>query len=96
MGQYPSDQELETIATWDHTDFHGLMQYIEPIWEFADVGYFEFHKDTNSYSLHTGGWSGNEDIIGAMNDNLTWWLMYWESSIRGGHFIFRPIGGQSV
>jgi hypothetical protein len=96
MNEYPSDEELESVATWDSTDFHGLMRYIETIWKYADCGYFEFHPDTNSYSLHTGGWSGNEDIIGAMKDNIGFWLTYWKSSMRGGHFIFQPMGGRDA
>jgi len=40
------------------------------------------------WELHTGGWSGNEEIIRAMQDNRVWWGMFWESSRRGGHYEF--------
>lgn len=36
----------------------------------------------------TGGWSGNEDIIGALSKSI-FWLKYWYSTNRGGLFIFK-------
>ena len=39
--------------------------------------------------MATGGWSGNESIISSLQDNIMFWSMYWESSHRGGLFIFR-------
>jgi hypothetical protein len=39
-------------------------------------------------TAHTGGWSGNEDIIEAMMENVLLWLAVWQRSERGGHFTF--------
>lgn len=36
----------------------------------------------------TGGWSGNESIIGAMQKNRMVWNFLWEQSRRGGHYVF--------
>lgn len=36
----------------------------------------------------TGGWSGNEDLIAALEDNEVFWLMSWEASFRGGLYHF--------
>lgn len=38
--------------------------------------------------LSTGGWSGNESIIYSLQKNFLFWAMYWEKSIRGGHYWF--------
>lgn len=38
--------------------------------------------------LSTGGWSGNEDIIVSLQQNFLFWSMYWERSVRGGHYRF--------
>jgi hypothetical protein len=38
--------------------------------------------------LHTGGWSGNEDIIRALEKNRLFFCCYWVQSRRGGHYIF--------
>lgn len=36
----------------------------------------------------TGGWSPNEDVIEAMHRNTILWMLCWESSHRGGKFVF--------
>ena len=81
---YPEQQELFTIEKWDAKDLHGLMGYVESLWHWAQ--YFNRHEDT--YILHTGGWSGNEEIIGALMRNQMFWMFNWEQSRRGGHYIF--------
>lgn len=51
-------------------------------------------KTTNGWGvcdllkMATGGWSGNEEIIIAMNENLALWGLLWESSHRGGLEVF--------
>ena len=85
MGDYPEDEDLESIKKWPHQDFHGLMEFIKGIWWCSDWGFSE--KD-GIYSLSTGGWSGNEEIIGAMRQNYIFWSLCWMSSRRGGHHEF--------
>lgn len=96
MKEYPSDVELERIRGWpcpDTGDWKPLMELIEDIWQYApDWGWHEESSPTPGhlgYHISTGGWSGNEDIISAMQDNAMFWLMCWEESRRGGHFTFR-------
>jgi hypothetical protein len=38
--------------------------------------------------LKTGGWSGNEDIINALQQNVVFWTKYWRTSKRGGFYAF--------
>ena len=45
------------------------------------------HKKVMKLVLHTGGWSGNEDIIDKLQDTF-FWLMYWAETHRGGHYYF--------
>jgi len=90
MGDYPEEYELEKITQWKVTDvasFHLLMGYIETLWHWESM----FKFDNKVYTLITGGWSGNEDIIRAMQENTMFWLMYWESSKRGGRYTFCDI-----
>lgn len=81
---YPEEEELDKIRTWTGKP-HELFDFIRSIWWANEWG---FHQDGNKYSLSTGGWSGNESIIAAMRENQIFWLMYWESSRRGGHYTF--------
>lgn len=86
---YPSEEELKVIETWNPQDFHGMMQYVYELWKYNDCGYWS--QESGQYSISTGGWSGNESIIWAMQSNWIWWMLYWESSKRGGHYTFSSV-----
>jgi hypothetical protein len=81
---YPRDSELEKIAKWE-TQFKALMEYVQGLWEYDEY----FGRRGRTYTLHTGGWSGNEDLIGAMQRNVLFWSLCWVSSRCGGHYTFR-------
>jgi hypothetical protein len=83
---YPEDEKLATIISWDAiADPLGLVDYIQELWAYADAGHFTFDSDTGKLELHTAGWSGNEELIGALQENTMFWIMYWQRSERGGH-----------
>lgn len=81
---YPTDEELETITKWSYKDFPGLMDYVSTLWHWDNY----FKKEGNHYTLVTGGWSGNEALIGALQDNRMFWMNCWELSQRGGLYEF--------
>lgn len=89
--EYPTDEELKTIKEWDITkqDVFELVDFIHDIWWMPDWGFTLKGKRVKTLYLSTGGWSGNEDIIGAMKDNWLFWATYWEKSKRGGHYCFK-------
>lgn len=94
---YPTDEELQKIKEWpiadDYADFFA---FVRSCWHYADCGYWEeedtiddlFDRPVHRYSISTGGWSGNESVIQAMEENVMVWIMTWVQSRRGGHFIF--------
>lgn len=41
------------------------------------------------YEISTGGWSGNESLLGAMRRNVPLWRLTWVMNRRGGHYRFR-------
>jgi hypothetical protein len=91
---YPTEEALEKIKTWSYHDFLNLMIYIESLWYFPD--YFnqgeildDFNTRVIEYRLSTGGWSGNEDIIRALEANTQVQSCFWWSSRRGGHHVYR-------
>ena len=100
---YPDDAELDKIAKWDCIatgDFRPLMEYVQGLWQWGDRMFIKTgeHKGgpyhggivvtSDVYEVSTGGWSGNESLIAAMQENFCFWAMCWVQSRRGGHFIF--------
>ena len=89
---YPTKLILKTIEKWEilKKGIIPLINLIEENWQFADVGYFKFEKNKNKFKLelHTGGWSGNEDIINSLTKNI-FWTVYWIKTERGGHYYFK-------
>lgn len=83
---YPTEETLKTIADWSHREgYKDLMEYIKSKWYHADHCW---DQEGNTYYISTAGWSGNEEMIHAMRENFMFWSICWESSRRGGHYVF--------
>ena len=96
---YPTEDALTIIELWHWDDIPGWFKFIENIWHLRGWGWSEglFPKDNDfdisdkqryEYHISTAGWSGNEDIIRAMQENDMLWHLTWVQSRRGGHYIF--------
>jgi hypothetical protein len=99
---YPTGDALEAIELWDWKDARGWFKFIEGLWHLRSWGWSEHdephewsswdnqYKDkiVHKYEISTAGWSGNESIIRAMENNEMMWHLNWEQSRRGGHYIF--------
>jgi len=82
---YPTDETLDAITSWDAAhDSRGLVEFVAEAWHWPDY----FIIDGFHVEAHTGGWSGNESLISALQDNTVFWLFCWSESRRGGHFVF--------
>jgi hypothetical protein len=86
---YPSDAELERIKNWpvgSYNSYEDLFEYIsDRWWPDGDPG----PRDNGRYRFATGGWSGNEDLISALEGNGAAWILAWQESRRGGLHIFQ-------
>ena len=83
--EYPTDEELQRIREWPLNDPTGWLEFCRSIWWAADWGWPSLFGEVS-----TGGWSGNEDIIAAMQDahfGLLWGQV-WTTTRRGGHYTF--------
>lgn len=82
---YPTAKTLWTIREWPADDPSGWLGYAREAWKYSD------HVSTDGYewTFATGGWSGNEDLITYMGRNTILWHMCFESSYRGGKYVFR-------
>jgi hypothetical protein len=71
-----------------------VMATVKSAWNYADWGWRveetknDLGKPVARYYISTGGWSGNEAIINALQRNPCFWPLYWYSSRRGGHHVF--------
>jgi len=86
---YPYDAELAEIRDYDllHRPVSGLVALLFAVWNWGIRDEWVTRRGTRLY-LATGGWSGNEDIIKALQENLLFWSMCWYKSMRGGAFWF--------
>ena len=87
--KYPREEELITIKEWDllEKSIIDLLDYVRELWKYDDRFVLTGKRVLRLY-LSTGGWSGNESIIGALEQNLFFWSLCWVKHIRGGHFWF--------
>ena len=81
---YPSKKELSRIKRWPYTDLAGLFRYIEERWTYEDL----WEVSGKKISCSTGGWSGNEELLAALQRNPMAWALTWQESKRGGHHKF--------
>ena len=83
--RYPTSYELKRIEKWPHTEgFKELLEYVKSIWWEPGWGW---KQSGRKYWISTGGWSGNEELIGAMHNNFIFWSQCFVQHRRGGHYI---------
>ena len=88
LDPYPTEAELDNIRTWDSSrgPYSGLMAHVKALWwPDHDTGW---KQEGQHYEIATCGWSGNEDIIQALQENLVFWGRCWHSHLRGGLYVF--------
>lgn len=88
---YPTQDGLEAIKNFSghiatpgaKLDIETLLELLHVVWYFPDY----IKRNGRQLELHTGGWSGNEEIISVLQESMFWYL-YWQKSERGGHYYF--------
>lgn len=88
---YPDEVSLKAIEEWDilKQGVQGLLNLVEENTHTPDWSIFIKGKKVLRFEYHTGGWSGNEDIISALRRNILFWPLFWEKSTKGGHYYFK-------
>lgn len=96
-GQYPSEAGIDRILNFRGSP-RQFIDFLDEMWWPQEIPGMQLVKVTEHPGVYrdephfvlymaTGGWSGNEDIIGALK-NTFFWMRYWYSSVRGGGFTF--------
>ena len=88
---YPTEEALERIRKWDVIPDGERERCLDWIgancWHFTEWGW---RKDEHGvYQISTGGWSGNEETLGAMRENFLLWMMTFYNHRVGGHYTLR-------
>lgn len=84
---YPTEATLGEIERWPCIGVERKMEmlaFVQRAWRYPEY----FHQDGPRFYVSTGGWSGNESLIGAMQNNHLFWSMCAMQWTRGGHYIF--------
>jgi len=81
--------DLTRLQKWPlPKDVMGFLDCLKGSWN-SDYGSIIIKgKKVLRVELHTGGWSENEEVIGALQHSM-FWVFYWAKSVRGGHYYFR-------
>jgi len=80
---YPEEDELYKLSHWDMGDPQGWIEYAQSLWKYDEY----FTEKDFVWCISTGGWSGNESVIYAMQDNYILWGVCFLSLRRGGHYM---------
>lgn len=86
----PTEDDLFVIRNWHYRKpWFGLMEFVNEFWIWPF--YTDYKKNGNiiTWELSTGGWSDHETIIEALTANQMFWTLCWQSSSRGGNYVFR-------
>ena len=97
---YPTEETLERIRTWPidtAADMHAAMDFAGRAWSYPDRWvrteeadpYFPTLPPKRVYRFSTGGWSGNESIVAAIEQNPLLQALGAYSWKRGGHYEYR-------
>lgn len=81
---YPTDEALKRVAEWPWRDVAGMLEFVRGLWQWPNF----WTQEGDSLQISTGGWSGNESLIAAMQRNIGFWKTCWYRSTRGGHYEF--------
>ena len=86
---YPTEAAELKVKMWDiggTEDCRRLLDFVRELWR---VGYPNFFEEADGvYEISTGGWSGNESLIGAIHENTIFHVFCWRASRRGGHYVY--------
>jgi len=93
---YPTNEYIRFILNYEPDKEMPILRFIEILctgWQYGATPPRRVYKGIRRFELHTGGWSGNEEIIEVMMKNtwLTQWPMRYVRWEVGGHYYFEIV-----
>jgi hypothetical protein len=91
---YPTDEFLEWVKSYDVVEGSGfwfIQEVLSEWWPDGEYGVRVQRKYRGERKVHvsTWGWSGNEELIAAMQGNMMFWVLHYYAHQVGGHYTFR-------
>lgn len=84
---YPSEYALEVMSSFVGSP-HQLVDLIRHLWHWDYVRVRPPWNGVIEVQLVTGGWSGNESVVTALEDTM-FHFRWWDSSHRGGLHVYK-------
>ena len=102
---YPTAAAERRIRQWDGMDADNCLDFVASLWKWPDWGVSRTLKPEEALLVHaeegdhylrfaTGGWSGNEDLLVALDANLLVTMFTWRLSAAGGLHIYQYMRGR--
>jgi hypothetical protein len=93
VDSYPTEEFLKWIETYDTVN-NDPLEFIRVIldeWYHGDFGWRiqRKYKGERKVFISTCGWSGNEEMMNALQSNTLFWIRHYYSHRTGGHYTFR-------
>jgi hypothetical protein len=90
MNGYPDETILKQIENWDGKDSKEMIRWIYEAWnhDYGSITKKYINPAQTIYTLITGGWSGNEEVMSAITKNLLFDGLFWKRSERGGLHVY--------
>jgi hypothetical protein len=95
---YPTDDTIQALEAWPYQDIRGALDFVAAAWHWPDfathdlsaheAGVLRADPGERFLRLATGGWSGNESLIAALETNRMIHAMSWRLSAVGGLHIY--------
>lgn len=96
---YPTELTLDALKFWPYLDSKGALDFMAAAWHWPDFVTSELsaaerevlHADPDERFLRcaTGGWSGNESLVAALESNRILHALTWRLSSVGGLHIYQ-------
>lgn len=89
---YPTEEYLNYLRNYSY-DVLPIETFVDIVlrngWYNGDWGFIfkKKYKNKRKLELHTGGWSGCEEVISVLKSNFYFWI-FWRMSKVGGHYYF--------
>lgn len=91
---YPTEDTLRMIREWEG-DWTDMFEFLRAIWKYPERWSIAMVEDEQCYRFSTGGWSGNEELVSALEQNFFAMSLFWVSSHRGGLYYFAVPNGRA-